>query len=396
MRTMSACWLLLSMPRISEISNDFSESLIHKIGAQAQELGAINLAQALPDAEVPAALKKRAVSAINANRNQLADLRGLPALREAVAYRYEQAYELRLDPHDHITITNGATEAMLAALLAVVDPGDEVIVFEPTNPNYRPQILMARGVPVYVPLDESNGSFDPRTLANAFSEKTAAIIVCNPNVPLGKVFGRDELETIAQLCVRHDAVAIADEAYEYFTYGGRPHICLGAIADFRDRSIVITSCSKSYMATGWRVGCAVGSMQLSKAFRRCHEFIAGPAPTPFQEAAAAAFRADSSYYQALLELFERKRVLLAEVLNNVGLKCSLPEGAWYVSADMSSFDYKDAAAFCVYLLKDVGVAAVPYGAFYHGAARRQTKVRFSFSRSERIIEDAGKRLSRML
>ncbi|MCB0344882.1 MAG: aminotransferase class I/II-fold pyridoxal phosphate-dependent enzyme [Bdellovibrionales bacterium] len=383
------------MPRVSEISNDFSESLVHKIAVQARELEAVNLAQPLPDAEVPAALKKRAVSAINSNRNQIDDIRGLAALREAVAYRYEQTHGLRIESEDHITITSGATEGLLASLLAVVDPGDEVIVFEPSFPNYRPQILMARGVPVYVPIDLETGAFDPKTLANAFSEKTAAIIICNPSNPGGKVFSRAELETIAQLCVRHDVVAIGDESYEYFVYDERKHVCLGSIDDFRDRSIVITSCSKTYMATGWRVGAALCSMQLSKALRRCHEFIAGPAPTPFQEAAAAAFRADDSYYQALRELFERKRGLLADILSDAGFSCILPQGAWFITADMSSFDFKDAAAFCVYMLKDVGVAAVPYGAFYSGSGQRQTKIRFSFSRSERVIEDAGRRLKRL-
>lgn len=380
------------MPRVSEISNDFSESLIQKIAQQARQLDALDLAQGVPDAETPVVLKKRAIQAIRGNRNQLEQARGSTALREAIAYRYEQSHALRIDPEEHVTVTSGATEGMLAALLTVVNPGDEVIVFDPSYPGYRPQIMLTRGVPVTVPLDAASLTFDAKQLAAAFSPRTAAIIICNPHNPLGKVFRRDELETIAQLCIRHDAVAIADESYEHFVYDGRQHICLGAIEDFRDRSIVLTSCSKSYMATGWRVGAAVSCMQLTRAFRRCHEFVAGPAPTPLQEAAVTAFKADASYYAALLELFERKRGILAEVLGGSGFSCELPEGGWYITADMSGFDYKDAAAFCIYLLKELGVAAVPYNVFCSTITERQTRVRFSFSRSERVIRDAARRL----
>jgi aspartate/methionine/tyrosine aminotransferase len=272
----------------STLVTQFTESVIRRSTVWATKHQAVNLAQGFPDDESPRELKLAAIEAIVNNRNQYSDPWGTERLRHAVAEKMNRIYGLNLDGNDNVTITCGSTEAMMASLLACTNPGDEVILFEPCYENFRPQCLIARLKPVLVPLEGPNYELNPTTLKDAFSDRTSVIIVNNPNNPCGKVFSRDELNLIADLCEKHDAVAISDEVYEHIVFDGHEHICLASLDRFHDRCIVVSSCSKTYFVTGWRIGYAVASAQLTSSIRRCHDFLTGVAPTPFQDAQAVA------------------------------------------------------------------------------------------------------------
>jgi aspartate/methionine/tyrosine aminotransferase len=380
------------MPNPSSLVTQFTESVIRRSTVWSSEHGAVNLAQGFPDDEAPREVKFAAIEAIVNNRNQYSDTWGTLRLREAVAEKLRRCYDLKLNGHDNVTITCGATEALMASLLASTNPGDEVIIFEPCYENFRPQCLLARVTPILVPLDGPTYALNPSALRDAFSEKTAAIIINNPNNPCGKVFSYDELIVIAELCERFDAFAISDEVYEHILFDGRKHICLASIDQLSGRWIVVSSCSKTYFVTGWRIGYAVAPTNITTAIRRCHDFLTGAAPTPFQDAQAVALMFHNDYYDWLRVFYEQKRRLLVDALNAVSLTCVLPEGAYYVLADMSSYIFQDSCAFCEYLMKKVGVAAVPWTSFYSRPELGKSRVRFTFSKSEATISEAVRRL----
>jgi aminotransferase len=381
--------------RTSHLVEHFTESVIRRSSVWSREHHAVNLSQGFPEDDCVEELKRAASESILRGRNQYSDTWGTEEVRQAIAEKMNRFYGLLLSGHDNVTVTCGATEAMQAALLAVVNPDDEVIHFEPSYENFRPQILIARGKPVPVPLVGPDFALDGDRLADAFSERTAAIIVNNPNNPCGKVFSADELALLAELCQRHRVVAIGDEVYEHMVYDGRAHLCLATIPGLADNSIVVSSCSKTYHVTGWRVGYAVACPELTDAVRRCHDFLSGVAPTPFQDAVISALRFGEDYYVRLKEHYDRKRALLVNVLRQAGLACSPPQGAYYVLADMSAFDFEDSVAFCNYLLRQVGVAAVPWTSFYSTPGPGRTHVRFTFSKSVETIQEAAHCLERL-
>ena len=380
------------MPKSAQLVSQFTESVIRRSTVWSIQNGAVNLSQGFPDDETPKELKEAAVNAILENRNQYSDTWGTEQFRQAIADKVNSLYGLNVNGKENVTVTCGATEAMMASLLAVVNPGDEVIMFEPTYENFRPHCFIARAEPVLVPLRGPNYDLDQEALNDAFNEKTAAIIINNPNNPSGKVFTREELMFIAKLCQEHDAVAISDEVYEFMVFDGRQHICLGSLDDFQDRWIVVSSCSKSYFITGWRIGYAISKIEFTNGIRRCHDFLSGVAPTPFQDAAAIAIRFDQDYYDWLLIHYTAKRKLLVDILNSANLTCSLPQGAYYVLADMSAYDFSDSVEFCDYLMKEIGVAAVPWPSFYSRPELGKYRLRFTFSKTVEAIQRAEGRL----
>lgn len=380
------------MPDTSELVAKFTESLIRRSTIYAIEHGAINLSQGFPDDETPRELKQAAIDAIAANRNQYTDTWGTEPLRQAIADKANRFYGLGVNARDNVTVTCGATEAMMASLLAVVNPGDRVIVFEPAYENFRPHCLIAHAEPVFVPLVGANYEVNFDMLASAFDERTSAIIINNPNNPSGKVFTLEELRRIGELCQRHDVVAISDEVYEHMVFDNKTHICLGSVDEFRDHWIVVSSCSKTYFVTGWRIGYAISNSRFTQGIRRCHDYLSGVAATAFQDAAAVAVNFDQGYYTWLLEHYSKKRKLLVDILNNAGLKSAPPEGAYYVLADMSVYDFPDSVAFYEYLMREVGVVCVPWISFYTHAELGKHRVRFTFSKSIEAIQNAATRL----
>ena len=373
----------------------FSESVIREMTRLNDVHGAINLAQGFPDFPAPQEIKQAAVDAIQKNINQYAITWGSKPFRDALADRYGDAYSLDIDPERHLTVTCGSTEAMMSTMLAVVDPGDEVIVFEPFYENYGPDAILSGAVPRYVKLHEPHWEIDPDELARAFSSRTRAIIINTPNNPTGKVYSREELEQIAGLCQKWGVIAITDEIYEYILYDGVEHIPVATLDGMFERSVTINSLSKTYSLTGWRVGWTIASEELTGAIRKVHDFLTVGAAAPLQEAAAVALRFPDSYYQGLAQDYTKRRDLLVESLRQAGFRCSTPSGAYYVMTDISGFGFADDVTFSRYLIEKVGVAGVPGSSFYHRPADGAQKLRFCFCKTEETLKAATKRLLSM-
>lgn len=376
---------------LSKVIAQFNESVIRRTTIHARQYQAINLAQGFPDEDTPQEFKQVAIDAIAAGRNKYADTWGVEQLRDAVVRKMKNLYGVDIDPAKNVTVTCGSTESMAATLFALIDPGDEVILFEPAYENFIPQCRLARAKPVTIPLTGDAFAFDRDQLANAFNSNTKAIILNNPNNPSGKVFSQDELAFIGQLCVQHGAYVIADEVYEHLVYDGRKHHTLASISACGANWIVMSSCSKTYFMTGWRVGYVIAPQETTNGIRRCHDFLTGMAPTPLQDAAAIALGVPDRFYESLRTRFGERRKRLVKILNDLELACVPPEGAYYVLADMSRYDFPTSTEFCEYLLKQVGVAAVPWRSFYADPAGRH-KVRFTFSKSTDNLVEAGRRM----
>jgi len=373
----------------------FSESVIREMTRQAMLHNAINLAQGFPDFPAPAFIKQAAIEAINADLNQYAITWGAPRLRNAIADSYRRFYGMDVDPETDVTVTCGATEAMMASMLAVVEPGDEVIVFEPFYENYVPDAAMSGARLVFVTLHAPGFSFDPDELRRAFSPKTRAIIVNTPNNPAGKVFTKEELSVIAELCQEFDALCITDEIYEHITYDGRQHVPMATLPGMADRTITISGLSKTFSVTGWRLGYIVAKPALSNAVRKVHDFLTVGAPAPLQEAAATAMEQAAGYYEELRTMYEARRGTLLRALREAGFRCHSPEGAYYIMADFSDLGFKgDDTEFALHLTKNVGVAPVPGSSFYRGGEGARF-VRFTFSKSEETLAEAARRLAAM-
>ena len=373
-------------------THGFSESVIRMMTRLANEHGAINLSQGFPDFESPDALKIGAARAIYDDVNQYAITWGAKRYRDALAARYRDWYDMEVDPEAHLTITCGATEAMMAVLLAVVDPGEEVIVFEPFYENYGPDTTLCAATPVFVPLTEEWG-IDFDRLRAAFSQRTRAIIVNTPNNPTGRVFNRDELERIAILCQEFDAYAITDEVYEHILYDGARHIPMATLGGMRDRTITISAASKTFAVTGWRMGTVVAHPELSGAIRKVHDFLTVGAAAPLQEGVAAGLEVlPESYYEGLAELYGSKRDLFFPALVEAGFRCRRPEGAYYVLADFSDLSDLPDDEFAIWLTREIGVAPVPGSSFFHDPAQGRKLVRFAFCKTEAVLEQAAERL----
>ena len=377
----------------SRRSLQFTESVIRDMTRLADAHDAINLSQGFPDFAAPEAVKAAARDAITADINQYSITWGAASLRQAVAREFTRRYGVPVDAEAQITVCCGATEAMVATLLATLDPGDEVVVFEPFYENYGPDTALSGATPRYVTLHEPDWSFDPDALAAAFNDRTRAIIINSPNNPTGKVFSPDELGIIAALCQRWDVLAITDEIYEHIVFDGRRHVPMAAIEGMADRTVTINSLSKTYSVTGWRVGWAIAPRRLADAIRRVHDFLTVGAAAPLQEAGAAALALPDAYYADLAAMYQRRRDLLLGLLEPRGFVCFKPQGAYYVMTDVDRFGFADDVEFVRHLVREVGVAAVPGSSFYHDPAQGRTKVRFTFCKRDETLQAAGRKLA---
>jgi aminotransferase len=384
---------------ISKRVQGFTESVIREMTRIQAEYGGVNLAQGFPNFPPPRELVEAAHRALDGDFHQYAITWGARNLREAIAAKFEHFYGPRVDPERQVTVCCGSTEAMLATLLAVLDPGDEVVIFEPYYENYGPGAIISGAKPVFVPLEPPDFSFDPERLARAFGPRTRAIIFNTPNNPTGKVFNRRELEIIADLCRRHDVVAITDEIYEHMVYDGLQHIPMATLPGMADRTVTISGVSKSYSITGWRIGYTISSPALAVGIRRAHDFITVGAPAPLQEAAVTALRLPDSYYVGLRQAYQARRDLLRGLLEKAGFKTFEPRGAYYILTEcahfLERFGLPDDTALAMYLIKEVGVATVPGSSFYAHPELGRTKIRFCFPKTDDVLLDAGERLQRL-
>ncbi len=386
-----------SPDRTATRTRTFTESVIREMTRVATTHDAINLAQGFPDFPAPERLKEAACEAIRSDVNQYAVTWGTPRLRRALEAKYARFYGMEVDGDREITVTCGATEAMAAALLAVIDPGDEVVVFEPYYENYGPDAILCGAKPVYVPLDPECGP-DLDRLEEVVCARTRAIIVNTPNNPSGWVFSRGELERVAELCRRHDVVAVTDEIYEHIRYEGE-HVPLATLDGMRERTITISGFSKTFSVTGWRVGTMIAPPDLTAAIRKVHDFLTVGAPAPLQEACAVGLEElGDDYYRGLAADYRRRRDVLVPALQEAGFRCSAPAGAYYVMADFSGLSDLDDSAFSRWLAAGAdgrmagGVAPVPGSSFYSDPAAGRTRVRFAFCKRDETLEEAGRRL----
>jgi L-glutamine---4-(methylsulfanyl)-2-oxobutanoate aminotransferase len=389
--------------RVSKKAASFTESVIREMTREAVKYGAVNLGQGFPDFSAPEDIKRRAMEAIASDHNQYAITWGVKEFRDAIARKTMWYLGLDLDPESEITVTCGSTEGMIAAMMATVDPGDEVIVFEPFYENYAPDAILSDAIPVHVPLYATpNGFvFDREELRSAFNPRTRAIIICNPNNPTGKVFSRDELEFIADLCKEHDAYAFTDEIYEHIIYGVEPdsdpreHISMATLPGMRERTVVVNSLSKTYSVTGWRVGYCIAPPDISSAIRKVHDFLTVGSANPLQHAGAYAMGLPPEYYADLQREYQRKRDIIVPALQEAGLGCDYPEGAYYVMCDISAFGFANDIEFTRHLIGEIGVAVVPGSSFYSVPSRGSQMVRFCFCKKDETLEAAVERLAKL-
>jgi len=371
----------------------FTESVIREMTRRSAIHGGINLAQGFPNFAAPQAIKDAAKRAIDADINQYAITWGAKSLRDALSRTYSELYGMTVDPETMLTVTCGATEAMISTLLALVDPGDEVIVLEPFYENYGPDADIAGARPVYVPLRPPENVFDRDEVRKAFGPRTKAIIVNTPNNPTGRVFTRDELTFIASLCIEHDVVAVTDEIYEHIRYEGE-HIPMATLPGMAERTVTISGASKTFSVTGWRVGWIVAPPELTAGIRKVHDFVTVGAPAPLQEAVAAGLALGRPYYDTLSAEYRKRRDLLVPALEAAGFAPRKPEGAYYVLCDITPFDFDDDTAFAHWLVSEVGVAGVPGSSFYSEPALGKHLIRFTFCKTHDVLTAAAERLMR--
>lgn len=403
--------------RISRKAGSFTESVIREMSREAVKYGAVNLGQGFPDWAAPADIKQRAIEAIADDHNQYAVTWGVKSFRDAIAAKTKWFLGLDIDPETEITVTCGSTEGMIAAMMATVDPTEEVIVFEPFYENYAPDAILSDATPRHVPLyrTENGFAFDREELRAAFNEKTKAIIICNPNNPTGKVYTKDELEFIADLCKEFDVLCFTDEIYEHIIYDrvsgsgfgapdsdlttdNRPlttaHICMANIEGMRERTVVVNSLSKTYSVTGWRVGYCIAPPDITSAIRKVHDFLTVGAANPLQHAGTYAMSLPPSYYDGLQIEYQQKRDFIIPALQSAGFKCDSPDGAYYVMCDISDFGFANDIEFTRHLIREIGVAVVPGSSFYRNDGGSQL-VRFCFCKKDETLEAAVERLEKL-
>ena len=373
----------------------FTESVIREMTRLAHKHGAVNLAQGMPDFEAPSEIKKAACEAISADINQYAITWGAKTFRDAIAAKTKSFLGLEVDPEREITVTCGSTEAMIASLLAIVNPGDEVIIFEPFYENYGPDAILSGAVPRFVTLHSPDWHFDPKELESAFNKRTRAIIINTPNNPTGRVFSRKEMEFIARLCWKWDVIAVTDEIYEHILHDNHSHCAMATISGMRNRTVTINALSKTYSVTGWRVGYIIAPPDLTQGIRKVHDFLTVGAPAPLQEAGSRAMALPARYYTDLAAAYGRRRELLLNSLRSAGFSCSAPQGAYYIMAEFSALSSLGDRDFAEYLVKDIGIAVVPGSSFFHESARGSRYVRFCFCKKDSTLQTAGERLQKL-
>jgi L-glutamine---4-(methylsulfanyl)-2-oxobutanoate aminotransferase len=378
--------------RLSHKAAQFTESVIREMTRLAIKYNAVNLSQGFPDFPAPAEIKEAAREAISADINQYAITWGAKNFRNAIAEKVHRWQGIEIDPEREITVCCGSTEAMMSSMMAIINPGDEVVVFEPFYENYGPDAILSGATPRFVKLQPPDWNFDPAELAAAFGPATKAIILNTPNNPTGKVFTRAEIETIRDLCVRWNTYLITDEIYEHMIYDGAQHISPATIEGLRDRTITINALSKTYSVTGWRVGWAIAPPEVTAAIRKVHDFLTVGAAAPLQEAGVIALRSPAAYYVELAENYLARRDHLLAILDNAGFRCFVPRGAYYIMTDISGFGFPNDVAFANHLVSTVGVAAVPGSSFYNDPREGSQQLRFTFCKSAPTLNAAAERL----
>lgn len=373
----------------------FGTTVFSQISALSRKVGAVNLGQGFPDFDGPATVLQAAASAIGQARNQYAVTFGEPELRQAIAQHSQRFYGQQVDAESEITVTSGATEAIFCAGLAFLNPGDEVVVFQPCYDSYAPAITFAGGVPVPVTLHAPHFRFDPDELRRAITPRTRALFINTPHNPTGTVFTHDELLLIAELCCQHDLLAVSDEVYEHILFGEAQHLRLATFPGMAQRTLTISSGGKSFSVTGWKVGWAMGPQPLQAALRRVHQFSVFSTATPLQYAIAHALRLPDSYFTELRSDYQARRDALAVVLRQAGFSPIVPEGSYFILTDTSSFGRGDAIAFNHWLISEIGVAAIPISGFYQSGNHGDNLLRFCFCKQWATIEEAGRRMEKI-
>ncbi|MEW5912667.1 MAG: aminotransferase class I/II-fold pyridoxal phosphate-dependent enzyme [Thermodesulfobacteriota bacterium] len=387
------------MKPLNQHTYQFSESVIRNMTRICLQHQGINLSQGFPDWDTPEEVKEAAVKALRDGYNQYAITWGTPNLRRALAQRVEAYNRIPCDPESQITVTCGATEGMIAALKALINPGDEIIIFEPFYENYGPDSLLSGATPRYVTLYPPHWRYDPDELAAAFNQKTKAVVMNTPNNPTGKVFSRQEIEQITGLCQKWDAFCVCDEIYEYILYDGAKHISPASLPGMEKLGITVNSMSKTYSATGWRVGWVIAAPEVTAAVRKVHDFLTVGAAHPLQEACAAALQLPESYYAALAARYAACRKQLFDVLEEMGFNPNLPQGAYYIITEvphlMERYGCADDFAFAIKLIELTGVASVPGSSFYSRPELGAKQVRFCFCKKTETLEKAAEGLRRL-
>jgi N-succinyldiaminopimelate aminotransferase len=386
------------MHQIAERVSQFGTTIFAEMTGLANQYQAINLGQGFPDFPAPDFIKRAAQIAIDMDINQYPPANGRFRLRVAIAQTIQTYYGMEVNPDNEVTTTHGATEALYATILGLVNPGDEVVVFEPTYDSYVPAILMAGGIPRYYPLRPPNWEIDPDDLAKLFSDKTRMVLVNTPHNPIGKVFSRSELEIIAKLCQKYNVIAVCDEVYEHIVFDDHKHVPLATLEGMKDRTLTISSAGKTFSTTGWKVGWVVGHPSLIKGAFRVRQWTTFAGAAPFEEATAIALELaqENGYYEELKAMYQAKRDLLAGGLKNAGIPPLTPAGTYFIMADISGLGFESDVDFCRHLVKNVGVAAIPPSAFYNNPEDGKAVARFAFCKRDEVLQEAVTRLSQLL
>jgi aminotransferase len=379
-------------PLISHRVEGFTESVIREMTRLAQQYDALNLAQGYPGFPAPEAMKRAAMEAIENDINQYSITWGAKRLRDAVAAKVKRYQGMDVNPETMVTVTCGATEGMVSSLMALINPGDEVIILTPFYENYGPDCILAGATPRYVTLREPDWQFDADELAAAFNNRTKAIVLNTPNNPTGKVFSREELTFIAELCQKWNAVAVTDEIYEHILYEGREHVSIATLPGMAERTVTVNAASKTYSVTGWRVGWVIAAPLLTNAIRKVHDFLTVGAPAPLQEGVAVALGFGRDYYETLAAEYRERRDFMLHVLEAAGFRCFKPYGAYYIMTDISGFGFEDDITFARHLVQPIGIAAVPGSSFYHDARLGRQKIRFVYAKPITTLRAVAEKL----
>ena len=388
------------MPQLSHRVSTFTDSVIRRMTRISDEVGAINLSQGFPDFPPPKAITDRLKAVAEEGPHQYSVTFGAPNFRAALARKQGQAYGRTINPNTEIVVTCGGTEAMMCAMMTVCNPGDKVIVFSPFYENYGADAILSGAEPIFVPLVPPTFDYDANVLEDAFRQHPKAIIVCNPSNPSGKVFTREELLQIGELCNRYDAYLITDEVYEHIVFDPWQHVYAGALPEIRDRVICCSSLSKTYSITGWRLGYLIGPEDVIEGAKKVHDFLTVGAAAPLQEAAVVGLEMPESYYRNLKEMYTHKRNTMLAGLDRIGLRHTIPQGSYFIMVDISDFQKpgmrfhgESDLAFCEWMIRNVGVAAVPGSSFFREPVNHL--IRFHFARSEETLLESIERLSRL-
>jgi aspartate/methionine/tyrosine aminotransferase len=386
----------ITVPRFRSVRiAEFKESVIREMTRLALRHGAVNLAQGFPDFGAPAEIKQAAQDAIAADVNQYSITWGAKPFRDAIRDYYQRFYRVTLDPEREITVCCGSTEGMVASLLALLNAGDEVVLFEPFYENYWPDSQLSGARCRFVRLHPPDWIFDPQELRAVFNKRTRAVILNTPNNPTGRVFGESDLRILAQLCEEFDCLLITDEIYEHILFDGQRHVPAITLPGMRERCVLVNSLSKTFSVTGWRVGWVIAPPELTNSIRKVHDFLTVGAATPLQQAGVTALQLPDAYYTHLASSYESKRNQMVKILEDVGFRCYVPQGAYYVMCDISAFSFRNDVELARHLVEEIGVAAVPGSSFFHDGTVGAQLIRFCFAKKPETLEAAGERLRKL-